>query len=202
MPIRSRFRNTSKSFLRSDRSEKPSISTEPLRGRAPSNGAERTTPFPEELRRVRLDRVTQLRPFQTHRPRRRLDRKVAVAVALPLTLPVSSGVPLAAQPGRDFVLEDLLKHKPRTEWRINSSRHSSIGFPEPNTVSISARIVSIGDTRLGMAWISFDEFATLEGTYARPRITPPMGRHPRIATGPFMPSRVPSTPRTGWDSVD
>jgi hypothetical protein len=42
---------------------------------------------------------------------------------------------------------------------------------------MSARIVSIGDTRLGMAWVSFDEFVALEGTYARPRITPPMGRH-------------------------
>ena len=30
---------------------------------------------------------------------------------------------------------------------------------------------------MGMAWVSFDELVALEGTYARPRITPPMGRH-------------------------
>ena len=176
MLVRSRFWNTSKSSLRPDRSEKPSISTGPVRGRAPPTAQSAPPPFPEELRRVRLDRVTQLRPFQTHRPRRCLDRKVAVAVALALTLPVSSGVPLAAQPGREFVLEDLLKHKPhRVAHQLLQTLLNR--FSEPDTVSMSARIVSIGDTRLGMAWVSFDEFAALEGTYARPRITPPMGRH-------------------------
>ena len=141
-----------------------------------SNGAERTTPFPEELRRVRLDPVTQPRPFQTHRPRRRLDRKVAVAVALPLTLPVSSGVPLAAQPGRDFVLEDLLKHKPH---RVAHQLLQTL----LNRFSQTEHSIDIGADRLnrrysfGHGVVSFDEFAALEGTNAKPRITPPMGRH-------------------------
>src|SRR3954447_14689630 len=68
----------------------------------------------------------------------------------------------------------------RAPSRATSSRTSARSRPEPNSASISARILSVGDTRDGTGVVlPVQTLAVLYGTYARRHL------HRRMDTAPI-----------------
>jgi hypothetical protein len=103
----------------------------------------------EQPGRERLAGAPGLRPLQDHLPGGRLDAHRAVAVAGALPLAFTAGVTLPAQELGDLGLQRSLEHQPHRGpgHLLEVFKQAAPLGPGDQLVSISARMVSVGDTR-------------------------------------------------------